>query len=174
MAGRFYIGVDLQEGFLSDRIRGSDYVRRVCEFLAGQDRSRVILTRFVNQPDSNFERLLDWPKMQAQDDETRLIGNLENQNFTIVQKLTYSSWVTEAKSRANELNCQQIVIFGLDAEACVLKTALDVFDAGLEPIVLADLCESSAGSDRNRTGLDLIASLTGVRQVIESSKLGGE
>ncbi len=174
MAGRLFIGVDLQEGFLSDRIRQTDYIQRVCRFVEDLDKNRVVLTRFVNRPGSNFERLLDWPKMQADSAETRLFGTLEDKGLHVVSKSIYSSWLPDVIARADELHCTQIVIFGLDSEACVFKTALDVFDAGLEPVVLKDLCESSGGSDQNETGLQLLASLTGVRQVIHSSELSIE
>jgi nicotinamidase-related amidase len=168
---RLYIGVDLQEGFLSDRIRGTDYIEKVAGYVNQLDKNVVVLTRFVNHPNSNFEKLMDWPKMRTNDADTRLFGDLEKQRFTVIAKPTYTSWTPEIHAKAQELQADEVVIFGLDSHACVLKTALDVFDAGLTPIVLSDLCESSDGTDRDQTGLDLIASLIGVRQVMTSAQL---
>lgn len=165
---RLYLGIDLQEGFLNDEIRSSGYVDRVCVFISGLNKDDVVLTRFVNQPGNNFDELLGYTITTP---ETTLIGDLEKSNYKVIEKSTYSAWVPEIIGRLGRDGIDEVVMFGLDSDACVLKTALDAFDAGAKPVVLADLSHSSGGDDRNEAGIVLMKTLIGDGQVIESSEL---
>ena len=170
--GRYLIvGIDLQDGFLSDEIKQSDYVQKVETFLSTQPKDDIVLTRFVNLPNSSFEKFMDWPKMQAVDPAIRLFGSLESQDYQILEKPGYSAWSVVLQQKVEAGRYDAIVLFGLDAEACVLKTALDIFDAGKQPIILEDLCHSSNGVDRHHMAMELMRSLLGVRQVISSEDL---
>lgn len=165
---RLYVGIDLQEGFLNNELRATDYVDRVCEFVAGLDRKDVILTRFVNAPDNNFQKLLAYT---ITDPETTLIGDLEKGGYEVIEKSTYSAWLPEIIGRLERDSIDELVMFGLDSDACVLKTALDAFDSGAKPVVLTDLSHSSAGEERHTQGLQLLGALIGEKQLITSDQL---
>jgi nicotinamidase-related amidase len=171
MSKRLYIGIDLQDGFLNDAIRESDYEARVEKFLAALDKEQVILTRFVNTPGSSFERFLDWPEMQAGDPSTALLGSLESGGYQVFEKSTYTAWLPAVAEKARSMDAREIVLFGLDSDACVLKTALDVFEAGYVPVVLADLSHSSGGEQRHHAGMKLLRTLIGTRQIIRSDTM---
>ncbi len=166
-----YIGIDLQEGFLTNEIREIGYIERVEGFIAKKDREHVTLTRFTNEPDSNFISLLDWSAMQMLDPMTNLFGSLEGGGYWVLRKSTYTAWSPAIQKQAKELGFTDIVLFGLDTDACVFKTALDIFEAGYRPIVLTDLCASSGGEDRHRMAIDLLKHLIGEGQVITSDKV---
>jgi nicotinamidase-related amidase len=170
MSKRLYIGIDLQDGFLTDEIRSTSYVLDVTAFLAKLDKAEVILTRFVNQPYSPFVKFLDWPDMQPGAEMNKLFGDLENAGYEVIEKPNYSAWPIVGE-RLKAAGVEEVVLFGLDSDACVLKTALDVFEAGLRPIVLADLCQSSAGNEWNEKGLALLGKLTGAGQVMQSADI---
>lgn len=165
---RLYLGIDLQEGFLNDELRAGDYVDRVCKFITGLDKVDVVLTRFVNTPGNNFDELLGYT---ITDPETTLIGDLEKGGYEVIEKSTYSAWLPQIIGRLERDNVDELVMFGLDSHACVLKTALDAFDAGAKPVVLTDLSRSSEGKERNEQGLELIGALIGEKQLITSNKL---
>lgn len=168
MAKCLYLGVDLQEGFLNEEIRTSDYIDRVEEYLAGLSAADILLTRFVNNQTSAFAKYLEWPKMQRGDENTKLLGNLESRDYKIIEKSTYTSFVDAIKRVIASDDYDTVVILGLDTEACVLKTALDVFDEGLRPVVLSDLCRSGGGQERHQAGLELLRSLVGNKQITTS------
>ena len=165
---RLIIGIDLQEGFLTDEIRQSGYVEKVEAFLRAQNKSDVVLTRFVNAPDSNFVKLIESTGMQAGDPQNELCGSLESAGFEIIEKTAFGAWLPAVQEKAKQAGATEIVMFGLDSDACVLKTSLDVFDAGLRPIVLRDLCENSGGTVRNVQGLALLNVLIGAAQMMQS------
>ena len=58
----------------------------------------------------------------------------------------------------------EIHICGIDTEGCVLKTAVDLFDAGVRPVVLVVACASTGGDELHRIGLRTMRRLIGERQ----------
>jgi nicotinamidase-related amidase len=122
-------------------------------------------------PGSSFEKYMDWPKMRAGDPATNLFGELETAGYQIMEKPGYSAWTVTVQQKVEASRYEAIVLFGLDAEACVLKTALDIFEAGKRPVVLEDLCHSSNGLENNKVGIELMKTLLGVRQVTTTSGL---
>jgi nicotinamidase-related amidase len=172
MSKRLYVGIDLQEGFLNDEIRASDYIEKVKSYLSSLDKSQVVLTRFVNQPGGPFITIQGWDKMQPGDPDNRLFGDLETAGYEIVEKYGYSAW-SLLETRVQQEGIEELVLFGLDSDACVLKTALDAFEADIRPIVLEDLCGNSGGKERRDIGIELTKTLCGEAQVMTSRAMPG-
>jgi hypothetical protein len=64
-------------------------------------------------------------------------------DFSPIEKLDFSCHdVPEIRAKLQELNARNIVICGIESHVCVLQTAVDMKDAGLNPIVVMD-CVSS-------------------------------
>lgn len=61
---------------------------------------------------------------------------------------------------------------GIASDGCVLKTAVDVFEQGIVPVVLKDLTASHAGEAVHEAGILLISRFIGQDQVVESSTIG--
>lgn len=169
-----YIGIDLQEGFLTDEIRKTGYVERVENFIAKKDRERVTLTWFSNEPNSNFTTLLGRSDMKLLDPSRRLFGSLEDGGYGKLHKTTYTAWLPAVQRCAKEFGYTDVVLVGLDTDDSVLKTALDIFEAGYRPVVLTDLCASGKGKDKHDDAIDLLKTLIGERQVITSDELLSE
>lgn len=165
MANRVYIGVDLQEGFRCDEMVSDEYVRHVSAFVRSLPPEKVILTKFINHPDSAFVRFRQWDEMMQGDEATKLFGDLEDGDFRVIEKSGYSDLVPAVLEVIHAQEASEVVIFGVDTEQCVLKTALDVFEAGLRPIVLSDMCTSSYGKKWHDTGVELLGILLGSEQV---------
>jgi nicotinamidase-related amidase len=169
MIERLLLGIDLQEGFLHDEARKDRYVERVEDFLDQHKDEWIVLSKFINQPGNNFEKLINYTSLDKNDPKARLIGNLESLHFETIEKDTYSAWHSPLTERVAEKGIKKVVIFGLDTEACVLKTALDIFDAGIEPVVLEDLCYSSNGEHGHTAGINLLKVLIGLNQIKTSA-----
>ena len=64
-------------------------------------------------------------------------------NFTFIEKRDFSCCDEPAFSeKVKELNVKNIIICGIESHVCVLQTAVDLKEAGLNPIVVMD-CVSS-------------------------------
>jgi nicotinamidase-related amidase len=61
-------------------------------------------------------------------------------------------------------------VCGVDTDQCVLATVLTAFDAGLEPVVLADLCLSCAGEAPHEAGLVALRRAIGEDHVVRAEE----
>jgi len=59
---------------------------------------------------------------------------------------------------------------GIATDGCVLKTAVDLFEAGIRPVVLTDAVSSHAGDEVHQAGLLLISRFIGGEQLVTSEE----
>ncbi len=120
--------VDLQVGFCPSE----DLVRRIGD-VAGSY-MHVVMTRFVNRPDSLYRSVLSW-----HGDGGALA--LQIPNAVILDKDGYG--LTERHLKIlKEMGCSEWHVCGLETDACVLACAFSLWDAGLRPVIKQDMCES--------------------------------
>ena len=122
------------------------------------DYSDVFISRFYNCGASNFVKLLGWRDCAEDSDEFQLAFTPDNK-ATIFDKKTYSSFKEEMK------DFDEIHLCGLDTDACILKTALDIFEHNVRPVVLSRLCSSSGGRQLHQTALEILKRNIGKEQV---------
>lgn len=163
--------VDVQNGFVNEQSR--HVVKPIKDLVTKWQKERkgpVIYSRFVNLENSPWRRLFNWHKM-ASEPETSIHPDLPTSDVQIFKKGTYSAWSPEVQLVCLGEHVETVVVCGIDTDQCVMETAIDVFDAGLRPIVAKDCCASAAGPKFHTAGLLLLERLIGTAQVIESSAL---
>ena len=89
-------------------------------------------------------KLINW---QGYDDESLAFKPVKN--AIIFNKKGYSSYLPKMKEFS------EIHLCGFDTDACVYKTALDLIEHGIRPIVLKDFC-FSANKTCHKMGLELL------------------
>ncbi|MGE5442745.1 MAG: isochorismatase family protein, partial [Bacteroidota bacterium] len=62
----------------------------------------------------------------------------------------------------------RVHLCGIGTDSSVLISAVDLFEAGIEPVVLAHACASAAGHADHQAGLQILKRLIGDKQVIGS------
>ena len=154
--------IDVQKGFIN---QWTGHVPARVQ--ARQDEfERVIVTRFVNPPGSPHRRLLGWPQFAADSADVEL-AFAPREGARIMDKSTYTcaagDFVTELKQKGVE----RVHLCGIATDTCVLKSAVDLFEAGLEPLILATDCASHGGPECHAAGLLLLARFIGADRVIE-------
>lgn len=156
--------VDVQRGFINDFTRHvPGRIRRLIEM---GDYAPVIFTIFVNTPDSPSQRLLNWHAC-AGPPETELVdelGALAEQG-SVYTKRGLTGMPDDLADRLRREQCPQISLVGIDTDMCVLKMAMDVFDLGIEPVVLVDCCASTAGLQAHLAGLSILSRNIGPHQL---------
>jgi len=171
------IVVDMQNGFVNERSRR--VVQPATSFLRSWlDRGgSAIVTRFINPPGSKWEDLLHWKRLR-ESPEIDLVQEIADVitpfvslgQVLIIDKHSYTSLTQSAIDHIEAQRARDIYICGIATEACVLKTAVDVFEyKDLRPFVLTDLCASNAGESAHEAGLLLAGRYIGTSQLIESS-----
>jgi nicotinamidase-related amidase len=60
----------------------------------------------------------------------------------------------------------EVVLVGLETDACVLKTAFDAFDADYRVRVISDLCATAAGAAVHQQTLTLMRRNIGAESIV--------
>lgn len=162
--------IDMQNGFLGSRSRHiiPKVVRVVEEF---QNRNLpIVFTRFHNEPDSPYERLIDWTRLRYSP-EIDLTPELEPFANSIIDKNIYSAFTPEFEEFLTGEGRTKIILCGVATDSCVLKTAADAFERGLIPIVVEDACSSHGGEEAHKAGLLLLGRFIGKSQIMNTETL---
>jgi len=159
--------VDVQNGFVNDESR--HVVPRIVE-LVKRWPGPVAFTRFFNREGSSYERLIGWTKLHGPP-ETDLVDELKPYASTVIDKGGYSFFGDEGKALAAAQGWTEVYFCGIDTDICVLKSAVDAFEYGLTPYVIADASASHAGARAHEAGLYLLGRFIGKRQVLSGDVL---
>lgn len=156
--------VDVQKGFVNDftaHIPG-----RVLRLIESANWDPVLFTRFVNTPGSPYRRLLDWhdcekPPHTALADEVAPFAK----RGRVFVKEGLTGLPARMRDYLTKQKFERITVVGIDTDMCVLKIALDLFDLGIQPIVLADCCGSTLGAYAHLAGLAILSRNIGPEQI---------
>ena len=91
---------------------------------------------------------------------------IDIKNNKVFEKTIYSVVNKELIEYIKENNIEQIYLCGFDTDACVLKTALDLFENNYEVYVLKDYCMCSAGQKIHNETIENLKRLIGREYVI--------
>lgn len=61
---------------------------------------------------------------------------------------------------------KEVYIAGIDTDCCVLKTAIDIFERNIRPIVLIDYCASNGGDESHRSAIRVLERTIGKKQIV--------
>ena len=161
MSGQTPIIVDVQTGFVNEHTR---HVVPVVEQLQ-HGYERIYATRFVNAAASPYREFLDWHRFGEGSTDAELAFR-PAPNAVIVEKHIYSCVTRSFLDELRQSGTTEVALCGIDTDACVTVSAIDLFQNGIRPIVLAQACASHAGSDYHEAGLKLLARLIGTRQIV--------
>ncbi len=159
------IVVDVQKGF-SEREDVLPKAKKIVELTNSNRFEHIIATRFINVNDSPFIKILHWDKLKD-GDSTELVEGLKCEKVII--KHSYTCVSNELIDYMAELNGgtnpTEVYICGIDTDCCVLKTAVDLFEMGIRPIVLKDYCASNGGEVSHEAGIKVLERTIGIDQI---------
>lgn len=156
--------VDVQNGFVNDRTRHViDPVNALIHAFA--DRGEwVAFTRFVNVEGSGYERWIGWTRFRTEP-ENAIHDEVETDGYPVFVKHGYTAFTDAFEAHVRALGVGRLVICGIATDGCVLKSAVDAFERGIEPVVVADACASHAGDEVHEAGLLLLGRFIGKGQL---------
>ncbi|MEH2254758.1 isochorismatase family cysteine hydrolase [Nostoc sp.] len=157
--------IDMQNGFMSEKCRHiiPTIIKLIEQFLAAG--KLVKFTRFINTADSNYVKLIHWSRLM-QESETSIIDELQPYiNNNIFDKPYYSAF-TQSFSNFIFLNkISKIYLCGVETDSCILKTAIDSFERGIEPVIIEDASSSHGGQQAHDAGIFLLKRNIGKNQI---------
>jgi nicotinamidase-related amidase len=156
--------VDVQHGFMNEFTR--HVPNRIRQLIDAGKYAPVLFTRFINVGGSPYRTLLDWSAC-SEPPETEIVDELAMHASpeTVFDKHGLTGLPEALAARLRSEAWSRLSIAGADTDMCVLKIAMDMFDLGIEPVVLADCCASSAGLQAHLAGLAILSRNIGPHQL---------
>lgn len=114
---------------------------------------KVFISKFVNEG-SHILHMLDWKGYENTD-----LTFKPRTDAYVYDKPTYTSYLDDMK------NYDEIHICGYDTDACIYKTAMDLIENNIRPIILSQYC-GSCNDELHQMGMKLIAQSIGKRNII--------
>lgn len=129
--------VDLQKAFPIPQTLVQKIEKRARSF------PQRIFTRFINEPDSLFRTKLKRSSCQPNTPEVDLLITPAAEDW-VFDKPRYSLGPRDVERVVNA-GIRQVLVCGVDSDACVLGVIFSLFDAGVDCEVDPELCWSSTG-----------------------------
>ena len=161
--------VDVQKGFLNDYTR--HVPERVAKLAARRGHGDLYFTRFENPPGGPYRKFLRWdgcgrpPDTDLAPEVARLAARRPEHVFT---KPGYAGLPEALAGVLRDRGIKRVNVAGIDTDMCVLKVALDLFDLGIEPIILVDCCASTSGLQAHLAGLAVLTRNIGAERLVDA------
>jgi len=158
--------VDVQNGFVKE---GTVFVVPRILSLLDQNRFEIVaFTQFYNPSGGPYERFLDWTNLSTSS-EQEIVASLRNYAQLVFRKSVYSALTQDFRSFLKEKKIETVHLAGIDTDCCILSTAIDLFQIGIRPVVLIDLCASNGGAESHAAALRVMERAIGCKQIVKGS-----
>lgn len=153
--------IDVQKGFINKS------TRHIPELVEGLQRryKHVYVSRFFNKKRSFHRRLINWTRFDKKSDDFCLAFS-PSESAVIIDKSVYSCVSSDLVAELKKKKIYQADICGIDTDICVTKSAVDFFENGIKPVVLAAYCASHAGPEAHKYGIKTLERFIGRNQVV--------
>lgn len=153
--------IDAQKDFINDNTR--PYLYKIQKLIENDEYEKIAFTKFINSKDSIWYKKLNYKGCMTEEEQDIM---LDTENYKVFEKNIYSALNKELIEYIEENNIEQIYLCGFDTDACVLKTALDLFENNYEVYVLKDYCMCCAGQIIHNETIENLKRLIGREYVI--------
>lgn len=103
------------------------------------------------------------------EEEKALLPIVEGYADCIISKCSYSSVKNTNFIQSLVALCgglpEEVTLVGVDTDACVLATAIDLFEMGIKPIIIEDCVGSSGGEECHEAGMLILKRSIGKEQI---------
>ena len=153
--------IDAQNDFVNDLTKVT--LKKIEVLIKSKQFTTVAFTKFINSNDNRFYKDINYKGCLTEDGVSIAI---DTKDYKIFNKNAYTALTDEFRSYLKNENISQIYLCGFDTNACVLKTALDLFEGGYDFYVLKHYCMSSFSKEVHDDALTILKLLIGNKRVI--------
>jgi len=164
MPATLLVIIDVQKGFINDWTR---HLPEAVETLQ-KDFNYVIVTKFINPDPSPFRQFIGWTRFAPDNATDTDLAFVPRDDSAVIEKTIYTA-APDIISFTKEKQINEVSLCGIATDNCVLKTAVDLFEKSIRPLILADYCASHGGPDAHRAGLLLLHRMVGSDQIITTN-----
>ena len=153
--------IDVQKGFIN---QWTEHIPEIVETLQNRY-DLVFVSRFFNPEGSLQRKLIGWERFAPGSEDVDLAFTAKDGAY-VFDKSTYTCLTDDILARLQGSAVGEVHLCGIATDNCVLKTAVDLFEAGIIPTVLAAACASHGGIEAHEAGLMLLKRFIGEAQVV--------
>lgn len=132
---KLLIVIDVQKDFINEK--NIDVLKRIIDLLNSNKYDDIVFTKFINSKESIWYKKLKYEGCLTEEGRKILI---DTKNYKIFEKKIYSAVCYKLEQFIKENNIDEIYLCGFDTDACVQKTAIDLFEKNYNVFVLKDYC----------------------------------
>ncbi len=152
--------IDVQNDFVNDNTKNT--LIKIKELVNSNNYDLIAFTRFINDEDSIWYKKLNYKGCMTKEQQKIVI---DTENNKIFDKKIYTAVNDELKDYIRENDISEIYLCGFDTDACVQKTAIDLFEQNYEVYVLEDYCMSHRGEELHNIIIDNLKRLIGTDSI---------
>ncbi|WP_406292254.1 isochorismatase family cysteine hydrolase [Embleya sp. NBC_00896] len=162
--------IDVQRGFVNEHSRN---VLPAITHLVKSWRATgapVVLTRFYNPPGSPYETITGWTRLRTPEEQA-LVADLApfvDGAAAVIDKAQASVFTPEGAGVFQASGWSDLVMCGIDTDACVYDSAVAAYQGGYRPWIVTDACASTGGIRYHDAALLLAARNIGPDQLVTS------
>lgn len=156
--------IDVQNGFVSDKT--SYVVERIKDLLEKNVFDHVLFTKFINEEGSPYRKFLNWSRLSTSEEQS-IPNEIVKYASNIIEKTVYTGVNDETLNFFHKHNIEEVHLLGIDTDCCVLKTAVDLFEHNIRPIVLEHYSASNGGEQSHQSALTVLSRLIGSHNIKE-------
>ena len=161
MKNSLLLVVDVQRNFINENTE--NLISKLSALIQNNNYNYVAFTKFINDENSNFYKSLNYKGCMNEYDREIVI---ETKDYRIFNKRTYTALTNELKDYLKEKNIDIVYLCGIETDACIFKTALDLFDNNYNFKVLKDYCMSHSSLENHNMAIHLLERLIGKDNII--------
>lgn len=158
--------IDLQKSFIN--YNTENIPKAIEELLNKNIFNYIIFTKYINDEDSIFYKKLDYKGCMSIKNRNIVI---DTKNYKIIEKRGYTALNDELREYIKDNNIEEIYVCGLDTDACVLKTSIDLFENNYNVKVIKDLCMSHSGIEMHDSAINILNKMIGKDNVIDVKEI---
>ena len=156
--------IDLQKNFINEFTAEIPY--KIQKLINSNKFKHIVFTKFINDENSNFYKVLNYKGCMTEHDRNIVI---DTKDYKIIKKRTYSALNQELKKYISNNNIATIYLCGIDTDACVLKTALDLFDNNYDVKIIENCCMSHSGLEYHSFAIQILKKMIGNKNIISKN-----
>ena len=153
--------IDVQLDFINENTK--PILNKIIELIDSKKYNKIAFTRFINDKNSIWYRKLNYKGCMTNEGQKIV---LNTKDYKIFNKKIYSAVNEEFEKWIKDNNINEIYLCGFDTDACIQKTALDLFEKGYNVFVLKDYCMSHSGKELHDIIINNLKRLIGKNSII--------
>ena len=161
MMNKLLLVVDVQNDFINDNTKVT--LQKIQELINANEYKNIVFTKFINNENGYWYKKLNYKGCLTE--EGRNIP-IDTSKYLVINKYGYSALNEELITYLNQNKIDAIFLCGFDTDACIYKTALDLFENGYNVYVLKDYCMSHKGLELHNVMIENLKRLIGKDKVV--------